>query len=140
MGNNTYMSVCGKGSIDIDDGTFNDVLCVPSLSTNLLSIYQIAHNGTGKTVEFTLDSVHIRDIQTGNIVATWTVDHSSCLYAFTHFGPPSPLSEFSSLSTREHVVSEVKFGHLNLCVFPSVHETSVETSTPLPPVEITSVQ
>lgn len=62
------------------------------------------------------------------------------MYAFTHFGPPSPLSEFSSLSTREHAVSEVKFGHLNLCVLPSIHETSVETSTPLPPVEITSIQ
>ena len=39
MGNNIVTIVCGKGSIDIDDGTFHDVLCVPSLSFNLLSIY-----------------------------------------------------------------------------------------------------
>ena len=27
MGNNTVMTICGKGSIDIDDCTFHDVLC-----------------------------------------------------------------------------------------------------------------
>ena len=70
MGNNTVMTVCGKGSIDIDDGTFHNVLCVPSLSSNLLSIYQITHNGTGKTVEFSRDSVLIKDSETGSIIAT----------------------------------------------------------------------
>ena len=39
MGNNIVMTVCGKGSIDIDDGTFHNLLCVPSLSSNLLFIY-----------------------------------------------------------------------------------------------------
>ena len=52
MGNNTIMTVCGKGSVDIDDGTFHNVLCVPSLSSNLISIYQITHSGTWKIVEF----------------------------------------------------------------------------------------
>ena len=39
MGNNNIMTICGKGSIDVDDGTFHDVLSVPSFSSNLLSIY-----------------------------------------------------------------------------------------------------
>ena len=52
LGNNTVMTVCGKGSIVIDDGTFHDALCVPSLSSNLLSIYHITHTGTWKTAEF----------------------------------------------------------------------------------------
>ena len=39
MGNNIVKTVCRKGSIDIDDGTFHNVLCVPPLSSNLLSIY-----------------------------------------------------------------------------------------------------
>ena len=52
MGNNIVMIVYGKGSIDIDDGTFHDVLYVTSLSSNLFSIYQITYSGTGKTVEF----------------------------------------------------------------------------------------
>ena len=69
MGNNTYMKVSGKGYIGIGEGTFNDVLCVPSLTTNLLSIYQITHGGQGKTIEFTLDRVYIRDLETRDIVA-----------------------------------------------------------------------
>ena len=91
--NNTFMTVCGKGSIGIDDGTFHDVLCVPSLSFNLLSIYQINHSGTGKIVEFAQDSVHITNSEIGNIIAIGTIDHASHLYSFSHFGPPSPLSE-----------------------------------------------
>ena len=38
MGNNIVMTICGKVSIDINDGKFHDVLFVPSLSSNLLSI------------------------------------------------------------------------------------------------------
>lgn len=39
MGNKTYMSVIGKVSIDIRDRAFNDLLCVPHLLNNLLSMY-----------------------------------------------------------------------------------------------------
>lgn len=49
IGNNIYMIVIGKGYIDIGDDTLTDVLCVPHLSNNLLSIYQITHGGVGKT-------------------------------------------------------------------------------------------
>ena len=100
---------------------------VPSLSANLLLIYQITCSGSGKTVEFTADSAFIRDSVTGGIIATGTVDHSSRLYIFSHFGPPSPLSELSSPLSREHHV--VQSGSLNLCVVP---ETRVVTATPLP--------
>lgn len=37
------MKVSGKGSIDTGEGNLNDVFYVPSLSTNILSIYQITH-------------------------------------------------------------------------------------------------
>lgn len=61
MGDHTYMDVIGKGSISIGDNSFNDVLCVPHLTNNLLSIYQITHGATKRIVEFTLESVFIRD-------------------------------------------------------------------------------
>ena len=50
MGNKTALPVYKKGSIGIHDGTFNDVMYVPSLFANLLSVYQISHSGSGKTV------------------------------------------------------------------------------------------
>ena len=34
-----YLSVVGSGIVQVDNGHFNDVLCVPSISCNLLSIY-----------------------------------------------------------------------------------------------------
>jgi hypothetical protein len=48
VGDDRSLSVVGSRIIQLDDGHFNDVLCVPSLSCNLLSVYQITHSGEGK--------------------------------------------------------------------------------------------
>lgn len=77
MGNNTYISVTKRGSINIDDDTFNYVLCVPSLSSNLISIYHITHSGKCKTIKFTHDLVLIRDLHGGGIIVARNVDHAS---------------------------------------------------------------
>jgi hypothetical protein len=50
FGDDRYLSVEGSRIFQVENGHFNDVLCVPSLSCNLLSIYQITHSGEGKTV------------------------------------------------------------------------------------------
>jgi hypothetical protein len=50
VGDDRSLSVVGSGTIQVDNGHFNDVLCVPSLSCNLLSVYQITHSGEGKTI------------------------------------------------------------------------------------------
>ena len=115
----------------IQDGTFNDVLYIPSLSANLLSVYHISHSGSGKTVEFTLDLLFIRDSMTRGIVAIGTIDLSTYLYSFSHFGPP--LLEHDSPPLREHHV--VQSGFLNLCVVP---ETTIVTALP-PSLELFSV-
>jgi hypothetical protein len=52
VGDDRSLSVIGSGTIQVDNGHFNDVLCVPNISCNLLSIYHITHSGEGKTVEF----------------------------------------------------------------------------------------
>jgi len=75
MGDDTLIEVCGRGSVDVGDGTFHGVLCVPSLSTNLLSVYQITHTGSGKQVEFTSDSVEMRELHSGSTVTVGRVDH-----------------------------------------------------------------
>ena len=85
MGNYTYMNVIGKGTIDKGKGYFKDVLCVPHLSHNLLSIYQLTHGDRGRTVEFTPDSIFIKDLETREIIATRVVDHASMLYYVSIF-------------------------------------------------------
>ena len=39
VGDDRSLSVVGTGTIHLDNGQFNDVLCVPILSYNLLSVY-----------------------------------------------------------------------------------------------------
>ena len=48
MGNNSKVQTKGKGSVKIEHGRFKDVLFVPSLASNLLSIYQMTHTGSPK--------------------------------------------------------------------------------------------
>jgi hypothetical protein len=62
VGDDRSLSVVGFGIVQVDNGNFNDLLCVPILSCNLLSIYQITHSGEGKTVEFSLHQVVIKDL------------------------------------------------------------------------------
>jgi hypothetical protein len=39
MGDNSFVEVTGKGSIELTNGSFKNVLHVPKLSVNLLSMY-----------------------------------------------------------------------------------------------------
>ncbi|KAH9292288.1 hypothetical protein KI387_042524, partial [Taxus chinensis] len=77
MGNDTTVSVSSSGLVEMDGGTFNQVLSVPDLSTNLLSVYQITHLGEGMQVEFGPNSVIIRELNNDTTVAEGKVDHCS---------------------------------------------------------------
>jgi len=140
MGNNTYMHATRKQNIDVGQNTFNNVLCVPSLTTNLLSIYQITHCGARKTVEFTPDFVIIQDMESRDIIAIGMADHASRLYTFSHFVSNDDLDPLITIHTHASSVNHVskeKFGHLNLGVLAS---TSVpETSFGLPPSASTKI-
>ena len=76
-----------KGSIKLEHGRFKDVLYVPSLASNLLSVYQMTHTGSPKRVIFDPDSVEIIDISTGNIIAKGVANHASKANEFSHFMP-----------------------------------------------------
>ena len=59
MGDNSFVEVTGKGRIELTNGSFENVLHVPKLSVNLLSVYQMTNSGTRKKVIFTPNSVDI---------------------------------------------------------------------------------
>ena len=58
----------GKGRIDLDHDNFNDVLYVPGLGSNLLSVYQMTHTRSPKKVIFSPDDVEITEISNGKVI------------------------------------------------------------------------
>jgi hypothetical protein len=95
VGDDRSISVVGYRTMQVDNGHFNDVLFVPSLSCNLLSIYHIAHSSEGKTVEFSPHHVVIKDLKDPkNILATRIFYDITRLYKFDNFGSSSFPSVF----------------------------------------------
>jgi hypothetical protein len=87
VGDDRSLSVEGSGTVQVENGHFNDVLCVPSISCNLLSVYQITHSCEDKTVEFSPHQVVIKDLKDPNhVFATGIVDDITRLYKFDNFG------------------------------------------------------
>ena len=47
MGDNSSVEVTDKGRIELTNGSFENVLHVPKISVNLLSVYQMMNSDTG---------------------------------------------------------------------------------------------
>ena len=108
------LSVVGSGIVPVENGHFSDVLCVPKISSNLLSVYQITHSGEGKTVTFTPHQVVIKDFKNPqNVLATGNVDDITRLYKFNNFGSLHFSSVFVAHSDNLRKLWHERFGHLN---------------------------
>ena len=57
LGDSSEIESKGKCSIYFDHGSFNNVLYVPGLAANLLSVYQVTHIGSPKKVFFSPNEV-----------------------------------------------------------------------------------
>ena len=57
LGNDSLTDILGKGRIDLDHGFFKDVLYVPGIASNILSVYQMNHTWSPKKVILSLDDV-----------------------------------------------------------------------------------
>lgn len=90
MGDNSQISAKGLGTVHMEHGKFKNVLFVPSLTANLLSVYQMTHTGSPKQVIFGPDTVEITEISTGKVIANGIANHASKAYEFSHFMPFSP--------------------------------------------------
>ena len=60
VGDDRSLSVVGPRIVPVENGHFRDVLCVPKISCNFLSVYQITHLGEDKTIMFTPNQVVIK--------------------------------------------------------------------------------
>ena len=59
MGDDSQITSKGKGTVKLVHRSFNNVLYVPSLASNLLHMYQMTHTGFPKRVTFIPNDVEI---------------------------------------------------------------------------------
>ena len=62
MGDDSTIISEGQGTVDLEHGYFSNVLYVPSLALNLLSVYQMTHMGVPKRVSFIPNDVEITEL------------------------------------------------------------------------------
>jgi hypothetical protein len=113
MGDNSPVEVTDKEIIELTNGSFENVLQVPKLSINLLSVYQMTKYVTGKRDIFTPDAMDIYDMQTNSRVATSEVNHQSRCYTFSEFIEPDSTLLLTHVDESSRIWHE-SFEHLNL--------------------------
>jgi hypothetical protein len=132
VGDDRSLSVVGSRTIQVENGHFNDVLCVPNLSCNLLSVYQITLSGEGKTVEFSPHQVVIKDLKyPKHVLATEIADDITRLYKFDNFGLSAFSSVFVAHSDDLSKLWHEWFGHLNYCSLQQLCNQQMVTGLPL---------
>ena len=147
MCNNSQIRAKGKGSIKLEHGKFKDVLYVPSLAANLLSVYQMTHTGSPKWVIFGPESVDITYITTRNIIEKGAANHASKAYEFSHFMPFSkPVHSQQPLAREGKIISSTSFIASTSIADPaiSVYEIEIQGDSeqdpfPTPKLEATKM-
>jgi hypothetical protein len=112
MGHDSPFEVTSKGRIELTNRSFENVLHVPKILVNLLSMYHMKNCETRKKFIFTPNAMDIYDMQTNSMVSTSEVNHLSRLYTFSEFIDP----DFSLLLTHVDESSRMwheRFVHLN---------------------------
>ena len=112
MGDYSKIQAKWIGIIELEDGYFNNVLFVPELEANLLSIYQMNHTGESKSVTFTIDSVEIIYISTNKVVPLRFVDHQETMYKLSHFLPYSRGKALMSHANEPRKMRHDRFIHM----------------------------
>jgi hypothetical protein len=131
VGDDRSLSVVECGTVQVDNGHFNDVLCVPILSCNLLSIYQITHSGEGKTVEFSPHQVVIKDLKDPkHVLATGIVDDITRLYKFDNVGSSYFSAVFVAHSDDLSKLWHERFDQLNYCSMQQLCNQQMVTCIP----------
>jgi hypothetical protein len=112
MGDNSLVEVTDKGRIKLTNERFENVLHVPKISINLLSVYQMKNYSIGNKFIFTPNVVDIYDVQTNSRVSTSEVNHQSRLYTFSEFIEPDSALLLTHADESSRIWHE-RFGNLN---------------------------
>ena len=89
MGDDSKISSQGRCTIHLEHDSFKNVLYVPYLASNILSVYQITHIGLQKRVVFIPNEVDISKIVSRKVIATGIANHFAKSYELSKFVPNS---------------------------------------------------
>ena len=79
LGDDSLTDSLGKGRIDLDHGSFNNVFYILGISSNLLLVYQMTHTGSPKKVIFSPNEFEITNLLNAKVIAKRVVYHTSKL-------------------------------------------------------------
>ena len=130
MGDDSQIPAEGRGLVRGKHGEFKNVLYVPSLAVNLLSIYHMTCTGYPKRVTFDSEKVEITKKSTGQLVAKGIANHSTKAYEFSNFLHVSPpIALLSHANNTSNIWHEI-FGHLNFKYLKQLHNDNMVEGFP----------
>ena len=112
MGDDSTIILKEKGTVNLEHGSFFDVMYVPSLACNILSVYQMTHTEVPKRATFIPNDVEITEISSRKLVVTGLENHHAKAYEFSHFVADA---KATALLTHGNEVSRLwheRFDHL----------------------------
>ena len=77
MGDDSTIISKGQGTVDLENGYFSNVLYVPSLALNILSVYQMTHTRVPKRVSFSSNDVEIIEIASKKLISKGLANSNS---------------------------------------------------------------
>ena len=86
---------------------------VPSLASNLLSVYQMTHTRVPKRVSFSLNDVNIKEIASGKLVAKDLANHHAKAYEFSHFVADAKPTAFLTHGNEFSILWHERFRNIN---------------------------
>ena len=114
MGDDSTIISERQGTVDLENGFFSNVLYVPSLAANLLSVYQMKHTRMPNRVSFIPNDVEITEIASRKLIAKGLANHHAKAYEFSHFvADAKPIALLTHGNEVSSLLHERTFGHLN---------------------------
>jgi hypothetical protein len=112
MRENFPVEVTDKGRIELTNGSFKNMLHVPEIFINIISVYQMKNSDIGNKFILTQNALGIYDMQTNSRVATCEVNHQSRLYTFFEFIEPNSSLLFTHADESSRIW-HTRFRNLN---------------------------
>ena len=112
MGNDSTITSKGQGTVNLENDYFSNVQYVPSLASNLLSVYQMTYMGVPKRVSFILDYVEITKLASEKLVAKGLANHHAKAYEFSHFVADAKPTALLNHGNEVSILWHDRFSHL----------------------------